>query len=423
MVMLEGASIGWVAALCAIVAHGSFGVPIKSETCRRLDIDPLVFQTYKTIMCLVFSFTAVWAMGIPMTFSPWGIISGLFWVPGGVATVMAVKLLGLSLAVAVGNSLIALVTFTWGIFIFHEKVHSKPMACLAVSMMIAGFVGMSFFSSQEKQSNDESSSSSTLKSLQEPLLKLVDTKQAKVAVVKKLDDESSLDGTLSDTDSEETDSCNSSISSSTKGTASASHRRSDSSSSGSSKAKIRNRKAAPQSQLSSSFLDLPSVDELALQCSNEDVPATFGRESFIQVSKSSVIICGTKVSRFQAGLAVATMGGLWGGSVMIPMKLCQEDTSGLGYLVSFSSGATLVTMTIWFFRFLYHVSYSHSIKSAYQALPSFHLREMWFHGGLSGLLWSTGNLFSILSVYHLGAGVGYCVVQSSMLGKVDTSTV
>lgn len=40
---------------------------------------------------------------------------------------------------------------------------------------------------------------------------------------------------------------------------------------------------------------------------------------------------------------------------------------------------------------------------------------MWLAGGTSGTLWSIGNFFSIISVEHLGEGVGYSVVQASML--------
>lgn len=44
---------GWTAALCSMVAFGSFGVPIKGEASRAVDVDPLVFQSYKTGMCLL----------------------------------------------------------------------------------------------------------------------------------------------------------------------------------------------------------------------------------------------------------------------------------------------------------------------------------------------------------------------------------
>jgi glucose uptake protein GlcU len=40
---------------------------------------------------------------------------------------------------------------------------------------------------------------------------------------------------------------------------------------------------------------------------------------------------------------------------------------------------------------------------------------MWLAGGLSGMLWSIGNFFSLISVFYLGQGVGYPLVQTSII--------
>ena len=76
-----GEACGWAAAVCSMLAFGTFGVPIKSEAARSVDIDPLVFQSYKTFMCFATSWLVVLA-GEEFSFSPWGIVSGFFWVPG-----------------------------------------------------------------------------------------------------------------------------------------------------------------------------------------------------------------------------------------------------------------------------------------------------------------------------------------------------
>ena len=73
---------GWMAAICSALAFGTFAVPIKSNVARSVNIDPLVFQSYKTIMC----FTTAWLILLvpnhhTFVFTPWGIVSGLFWVP------------------------------------------------------------------------------------------------------------------------------------------------------------------------------------------------------------------------------------------------------------------------------------------------------------------------------------------------------
>ena len=133
---------GWINALISCVAFGSFAVPIKCNSAQKCSIDPLAFQTYKTAVCLL---TSVW---IPTkmevlqqesdnqvadatresaswwwlrrlavlyyNFTPWGIVSGLFWVPGGVAAIYAVQNAGLALSQGLWSSIIVLVAFTWG---------------------------------------------------------------------------------------------------------------------------------------------------------------------------------------------------------------------------------------------------------------------------------------------------------------------
>ena len=80
---------GWMAAMCSALAFGTFAVPIKSNVARSVNIDPLVFQSYKTSMCFL---TAWFILLVPgnhtFVFTPWGIVSGLFWVPRYVVVVV-----------------------------------------------------------------------------------------------------------------------------------------------------------------------------------------------------------------------------------------------------------------------------------------------------------------------------------------------
>ena len=88
-------------------------------------------------------------------------------------------------------------------------------------------------------------------------------------------------------------------------------------------------------------------------------------------------------------------------------------------MISFGIGAAIVTLGLWVLRFANNYWYYHgNVQLAYQALPSLHLRVMWCAGGTSGLLWSTGNFFSLISVYYLGEGVGYAVCQAGILGAL-----
>jgi len=45
--------IGLTASFLAALAFGSYGVPMKGEEATRVDIDPLVFQSYKAFTVFV----------------------------------------------------------------------------------------------------------------------------------------------------------------------------------------------------------------------------------------------------------------------------------------------------------------------------------------------------------------------------------
>jgi Transmembrane family, TMEM144 of transporters len=148
-----------MAAITSMLAFGSFAAPIKSTLVVSLDVDPLVFQSYKTLMCFLTSWVVL-LLGHEFTYSPWGIVSGLFWVPGGVATIIAVKFSGLAVGIGVASSFIVLVSFVWGIFVFKETVKSSHGACFAVFLMIFGIVGMSVYSAPDAPRQDYSRSHS-----------------------------------------------------------------------------------------------------------------------------------------------------------------------------------------------------------------------------------------------------------------------
>lgn len=44
---------GWIAASGAMLGFGSTGVPIKSDAAMSVDIDPLVFQSYRVATCFL----------------------------------------------------------------------------------------------------------------------------------------------------------------------------------------------------------------------------------------------------------------------------------------------------------------------------------------------------------------------------------
>lgn len=105
-------SCGWVAAMIALVAYGSYAVPIKQT--QSIEVHPLVFQSYKSLMMLLLAPPVTMFLGLAPIFQQpitlyWGILSGGLWVLGGTMGVLAVRLAGMSRAVAVWASVIVMV--------------------------------------------------------------------------------------------------------------------------------------------------------------------------------------------------------------------------------------------------------------------------------------------------------------------------
>ena len=101
-------------------------------------------------MCFVTSWLILFTGEEKFAFTPWGIVSGLFWVPGGIGTIYAVQNAGLAIGIGINSAFIVLVSFIWGIFIFDEHVHSRLVASISIGLMMLGIVGMAYFSAPTK---------------------------------------------------------------------------------------------------------------------------------------------------------------------------------------------------------------------------------------------------------------------------------
>jgi glucose uptake protein GlcU len=442
---------GWAAAALSALAFGSFGVPIKCEAAQKVQIDPMVFQTYKTAMC----FLTCWPILLALRhfqqqpegdsdaepqiqqklfeFTPWGIVSGLFWVPGGVATVYAVQSAGLALGIGIGSSFIVLVSFVWGVFVFAEPIHSRAGATFAIACMMAGLLGMSYYSAPQSPVVATAHSASTLDD-DDNDDEFIDDGSSRARNSRgrhRIAEPSNAGGTapynhpnafpsysgiLTGEDSDENDK----------------HLASDG----------EDRVMPRREHLSMDFLEHVSRPDDALDDSDDDEdedesnrpPTMPGAASIGGDSHSThvVVFRGCKVTRRQAGMLAALFCGVWGGSITAPMTYAPPEARGTGYLASFAIGSSLVNFGLWVLRYLYTVRVLYRdqlheggvpvrravgpvLAAAYRTLPSFHLRVMWLPGGLAGLLWSIGNFFSLIAVFYLGEGVGYPLVQTSIL--------
>ena len=384
-------SCGWVAAVAAALAWGSFGVPIKGEKATSLNIDPLVMQSYKVIMCFLTCFLVI-PMGEPFSFTPWGIVSGIFWVPGATAGIYGIRNAGLAISVGTWSSLIVVSSFSWGILVFREEVKSIPGAFCAMLMLCAGLGGMSRFSHPPKRKEHIIDEDDSLEMI--PLTGSDDLEQTTAPVP----------------------------------------------GAGGGTSKIAKRKAAPQStdvvgtiapamdiEKSAALQDGPRVptpppsggiSPMEIDSMSKDSKKSVPDDKAGKVADTIILFDGGIVmTRRQLGLIGAVINGTWGGTSLIPLHYAKaKGFGGASYVISFACGSAIVLVVIWIFRYLFHMhrlNWSH--REAYAALPPFHLREMWLPGFLSGTLYSIGNFSSIIATTHLGQGVGYSVCQSAML--------
>lgn len=150
--------LGWFAAFVGTIGFGSFAVPIKGDAANSVDIDPLVMQSYKSMMCFLTSWLVI-LLGQKVTFTWWGLVSGLFWVPGGAFNIFAIRNAGIAISQGIVASSIVMVSFIWGNLIFQEPVKNHIIAYAAVWLIMAGLYGMSYFSSSESLSAEIGTSS------------------------------------------------------------------------------------------------------------------------------------------------------------------------------------------------------------------------------------------------------------------------
>lgn len=314
----------------------------------------------------------------------------------GIATVYAIKAAGLAIGIGIGSSFIVLVSFVWGIFVFREKVHSLFGACVAVACLMLGVLGMSYYSAPPPAADYEGVATGTEIDEEEDGVFVSNENAVAIEAEYEITPQSSQE---EDGGAEASNGFVGERSTQKNGAPVVDDLR---------------RKHQVESQRTRSIHsdDTPLSENEPLDSASSPSASTNTR----QQSPSSSSPPRKGISDRQLGMMAAAFCGIWGGSIMAPMKWCKADTKGTHYLMSFSIGASIVTLAIWLFRYLFLVVvHGNRWVVAYQALPSFHLRVMWRPAGLSGLLWSIGNFFSLISVNRLGEGVGYPLVQTSIL--------
>lgn len=137
-------SCGWVAAVISVIGFGSFGVPVKMSF-HKVDVHPLVMQSYKTLVCFLTCWLVILA-GEEVRWTNWGLLSGVFWVPGATCGIYGIRWAGMAVAVGTWSSIIVMTSFWFGFVYFQEPIRNISHTCFALLLLLTGLIGMSRYS-------------------------------------------------------------------------------------------------------------------------------------------------------------------------------------------------------------------------------------------------------------------------------------
>eukprot|EP00934_Nitzschia_sp_Nitz4_P006757 Nitzschia sp. Nitz4//scaffold88_size82704//45204//46496//NITZ4_005296-RA/size82704-processed-gene-0.52-mRNA-1//1//CDS//3329559506//6747//frame0 len=356
---------GWTAAIIAVLSWGTFGVPLKVNT--NVEVNFFVMQSYKTIVCFVTSFLVIF-LGTPVRWTWWGVVSGMFWVPGAACGIYGIRNAGVAIAVGTWSAIQVSTSFIFGIIIFKESVKDFQQTMLAFVILMVGLVGMSVYSEKPKKVETEYEALATSET------------EAPVVIPKRAPLQR-------------------------KG----------------SKGTIPGQPENYDLQLEATVVSATPVASTIIPLELENGKDTLSAPLMDDkaISKDRMVFFGGRVAltRRQLGIVGAIVNGVWGGMNLIPLHYAQRDPAfrGAGYVVSYAGGSMIVCMLIWAGLFVFHyIKRDYQVQEALDQLPAWHVRELGLPGVLAGIFYSIGNFCSILAVTYLGQGVGFSFCQGQL---------
>lgn len=326
-------SCGWIAAVVAALAYGSYGVPIKETA--QIDVHPLVLQSFKSFTMFLMCW-CVQLLGVKASWTPWGLASGLLWVIGGTCGVYAIRAAGMAVAVGTWAPTMVCVNFVWGILVFQEPVADFWGTVGAFCLLGVGLVGMSHFSAPKEKEKVEQ-----------------DGVQLQLLLGHK--DEKDEDDATRPTTSSVTGHLG------------------------------RRERLLKQDQ-----------NDEHQRGVEESLTSSAGASRLTSCGEKMVIILGHTLNKRIAGIVAAFLNALFAGSSLIPLHYAkQQGFAGANYIISFSVGALCANTALWLVFFLYYyytrlgdfLTESRLVQAC-RCMPRWHIRELWLPGLMAGeIMW------------------------------------
>lgn len=129
-------NLGFVFALGAALAWGSYAVPFKASKSENL----IQYQALMTAGIFISGFIFSLLAGYPISFNIYGLLSGFLWGGANFISLSAFANLGISKAAPIMSSLVILSTFLWGSFVFNELPAGLVMAAAGILAIIVGII-------------------------------------------------------------------------------------------------------------------------------------------------------------------------------------------------------------------------------------------------------------------------------------------
>ena len=113
--MVSEEVIGYISVILSILFFGSIGVAVKSPSVVAAKVDPVIFQLYYSTA--IFITTWLLLIYVDFSFTYWGIITAMLWVPGNVLGFYAIYHIGIALAQGIWCGVTSLFFF-YNLFFF-----------------------------------------------------------------------------------------------------------------------------------------------------------------------------------------------------------------------------------------------------------------------------------------------------------------
>lgn len=127
-------NLGFLAALGAALAWGSYTVPFKKSQSKNF----MQFQALMGVGIFVSGLILSIILNFPLTVNLYGIISGILWAIANAISLTALSNLGLSRAVPLMSSIVILSSFLWGVVVFKEIPSGLFLGFIGIGLIILG---------------------------------------------------------------------------------------------------------------------------------------------------------------------------------------------------------------------------------------------------------------------------------------------